>query len=163
MFFLGLAESIQLVPDGTLILHIIIILIMMFILNSTLFKPINHILEERERRTRGRSNEAQDILRRVEEKLRHYESGLREERAEGYRLLEQVRTEAMRKRQEVLNSAREEVGQLIGTEKANIDSQAEAARIVLQRDVRSLAANISAQILRRPLSKRTISEVEPRI
>ena len=63
MTFLAFAEnSIQLVPDGTLILHIVIILVMVFVLNATLFKPINRILEEREKRTRGRSGEAQDIL-----------------------------------------------------------------------------------------------------
>src|ERR671939_1354401 len=113
MTFLAFAEnSIQLVPDGTLFLHILIILVMVFVLNATLFKPINRILEERERRTRGRSSEAHDILRRVEDKLRHYENALREERAEGYRLMEQVRAEAMRKRQEVLNSVREDVNQL---------------------------------------------------
>jgi len=38
---LGLAEnSIQLVPDGTLILHVLIILVMVYVLNATLFKPI---------------------------------------------------------------------------------------------------------------------------
>src|SRR5918911_512342 len=100
MIFLGFAEnSIQLVPDGTLFLHIGLILVMVFILNATLFKPINHILEEREKRTGGRSGQARDILRRVEEKLRHYENALREERAEEYRLMQQVRAEAMRKRQ----------------------------------------------------------------
>ena len=49
---LGLAEnSIQLVPDGTLILHVLIILVMVYVLNATLFKPINQILAARERRT----------------------------------------------------------------------------------------------------------------
>ena len=48
---LGFAEnSIQLVPDGTLILHVIIILVMVFVLNATLYKPINRILEAREKR-----------------------------------------------------------------------------------------------------------------
>ena len=84
MTFVAFAEnSIQLVPDGTLFLHIIIILIMVFVLNATLFKPINRILEERERRTRGRSGEAHDILQRVEEKVTQYERTLREARSEG--------------------------------------------------------------------------------
>ncbi len=62
MIFLAFAEnSIQLVPDGTLFLHIAIILVMVFVLNHTLFKPINRILEERERRTRGRTGEAREI------------------------------------------------------------------------------------------------------
>src|ERR671916_1545868 len=100
MTLLAFAEnSIQLVPDGTLFLHIIIILVMVFVLNATLFKPINRILEERERRTRGRSGEAKGIIRDVEDKLASYERALREARSEGYRLMEQVRAEAMRERQ----------------------------------------------------------------
>src|SRR5215211_3714505 len=100
MTFVAVAEnSIQLVPDGTLFLHIAIILLMVFVLNATLFKPINRILEERERRTRGRSGEAHDILQRVEEKVTQYERTLREARSEGYRLLEQQRTEAISERQ----------------------------------------------------------------
>src|SRR5438128_783970 len=114
MISLAFAEnSIQLVPDGTLILHIVIILVMVFILNATLFKPINRILEERERRTRGRLGEAHDILQRVDENLTRYERTLREARAEGYRLLEQQRAEAMTERQAILNTVREEIRQLI--------------------------------------------------
>src|SRR5918993_3977549 len=104
MTLMAFAEnSIQLVPDGTLFLHIVIILLMVFVLNATLFKPINRILEERERRTRGRSGEAHDILQRVEEKLAHYEQTLREARAGGYRLMEQERSTAMGERQAKLS------------------------------------------------------------
>ena len=39
-----LAEaSIQLVPDGTLLLHLLMVAVMVFILNRTLLKPINQI------------------------------------------------------------------------------------------------------------------------
>ena len=70
---LGFAEnSIQLVPDGTLILHVIIILVMVYVLNATLYKPINQILESREKRTRGRLSEAQETLKSVKEKLAKY-------------------------------------------------------------------------------------------
>ena len=54
---LGLAENpIQLVPDGTLILHVLIILVMVYVLNATLFKPINKILAARDERERLRLN-----------------------------------------------------------------------------------------------------------
>ena len=49
-----LAEaSIQLVPDGTLLLHLLMVAVMVFILNRTLLKPINRILAERERQVEG--------------------------------------------------------------------------------------------------------------
>jgi F-type H+-transporting ATPase subunit b len=152
MIFLALVEnSIQLVPDGTLFLHIAIILIMVFILNRTLFKPINRILEERERRTRGRSGEAHEILQRVEEKAANYERSLREARAEGYRLMERERAEAMNERQIKLNTLREEINQTIAVEKELIRNQAEEARRTLEADTRNIAAQIGSQILHRPV------------
>lgn len=160
MTFLAFAEnSIQLVPDGTLILHIVIILVMVFVLNATLFKPINRILEERERQTRGRSGEAHDILRRVEEKLAHYENTLREARAEGYRLMEQERATAMSERQAKLSAVREEINQLIAEEKDSIRAQAEEARSTLEKDARRIAAEIGAQILHRPISDAVMASV----
>jgi F-type H+-transporting ATPase subunit b len=160
MLFLGFAEnSIQLVPDGTLFLHIAIILIMVFVLNATLFKPINRILEEREQRTRGRSSEAHDILRRVDEGLSRYERTLREARAEGYRLMEQERSIAMSERQKSLNAVREEVTQVLDKQKKELSVQAEEARSALALDARRLAADIGAQILHRPVSETTVSDV----
>jgi F-type H+-transporting ATPase subunit b len=154
MIFLGFAEnSIQLVPDGTLFLHIALILVMVFVLNRTLFKPINRILEEREKRTRGRSGEARGILQRVEESTANYERALREARAEGYRLMEQVRAEAMRERQLVLNSIREEVDRLTTEQKEAIAAQTEAARATLGSDALSIAREIGERILHRPISE----------
>lgn len=153
MIFLGFAEnSIQLAPDGTLFLHIAIILVMVFILNATLFKPINRILEERERRTRGRSGRARDILHDVEEKMTRYERALREARAVGYRLMEQERAEAMRERQIKLSAVREEIDRVVAEEKASISTQMEEARALLARDATRIAAEIGAHILRRPLT-----------
>ena len=152
MFFLGLAEnSIQLVPDGTLFLHIAIILLMIFLLNKTLFKPINRILDERERRTKGGLSEAQKVLREVEDNIARYERSLREARAEGYRLLEQERSEAMHERQSKLNEVRNDIGQMVENQKEAIRAQAEAARATLESDARRMAADISSQILHRPV------------
>jgi F-type H+-transporting ATPase subunit b len=160
MIFLGLAEnSIQLVPDGTLFLHIAIILLMIFLLNATLFKPINRILEEREKRTRGRSGETGGILRRVEEGLSNYERTLREARAEGYRLMEQERGHAMTERQGQLSAVRAEVTSSLEEQKETIRVQAEDARKTLEQDARQLAADIGAHILHRPVSETTISSV----
>ncbi|MDT5061255.1 MAG: F-type H+-transporting ATPase subunit b [Acidobacteriota bacterium] len=153
MISLAFAEnSIQLVPDGTLFLHIAIILVMVFVLNATLFKPINRILEEREKRTRGRSGEANDILRSVEEKLAHYEQTLRKTRAEGYRLMEQERSLAMNERQAKLSAVREEINRSVADQKETIHAQAEEARATLDHEARRLAAEIGGQILHRPIS-----------
>ena len=148
---LALAEnSIQLVPDGTLIFHIVLIILMVFILNTTLFGPINRILEERERRTRGRSGEAQEILRRVEASITRYENSLRSARAEGYRLLEERRSDAISERLKQLSTLREELDHSVEEQKNSIQAQRDAARTHLEKDAQRIAAEISNQILRRP-------------
>ena len=163
MILLGFAENPVLVPDGTLLLHIFIILVMVFVLNATLFKPINRILEERERRTRGRTGKARDIIRDVEEKMAAYERALREARSEGYRLMEQERAEAMRERQAILEQVREEVSRLVEEERSAISAQVETARATLKRDAASIATEISAQILHRPVSGATITSLDSRL
>ena len=152
MLCLALAEgSIQLVPDGTVFFHVAIIILMVYVLNATLFRPINRILAERERIARSGRGAAHDILREVEANLTRYEEGLRAARAEGYRLLEQERAEAMRVRQESLTQVRTEVETLTQKELAAIRTQTEQARTSLGRDAQRMAAEISTQILRRPV------------
>lgn len=151
MVYLALAESIQLVPDGTLFVHIAIILLMIFVLNRMLFKPVDRVLTERERRTLGRSGEAKDILKRVEAGLSNYERSLREARAESYRLLEAEQAKATEARQRKVGQIRKEVKMQVGDEKNGLQSQMEDARANLLNDARQMAASVSQQVLGRPL------------
>jgi F-type H+-transporting ATPase subunit b len=151
---LGFAEnSIQLVPDGTLILHVIIILVMVWILNKTLYKPINRILEAREKRTRGRMSEAQEILTDVSEKVSNYERQLRQARAEGYAMSEQERTLAMQERQQKLNEMRQQLSESIAQEKQTIQIQVEEARVTLEAESRRIAREIGERVLDRPVGR----------
>ncbi len=146
---LAFAESIQLVPDGTLVLHIAIIITMVFVLNRLLFRPINATLKERESRTRGRSGEARETIRRVEESLANYENSLRKARAEGYRLLEQQQAESSAERTRRLGLVRKEVEEEVEEQKSLIRAQAEDARAALESEARRIASGISSQILGR--------------
>lgn len=149
MTILAFAESIQLVPDGTIVLHIAIIITMVFVLNRILFKPINSILEERESRTRGRSGEARETIKRVEESVANYKNSLRKARAEGYKLLEQQQAEAFGERQQKISLVRKEVEQQIEEQKDVIHAQADEARVTLESEAARIAASISSQILKR--------------
>jgi F-type H+-transporting ATPase subunit b len=149
MISLAFAESIQLVPDGTLFLHIAIIITMVFILNRLLFRPINQTLEERETHTRGRSGEARDILQQVEESLRSYEISLRQARADGYRLMEQQESEASEGRKSKIVLVRKEIDEQIEGQKLAIQAQVNEARATLEDEAKQVAAGINRQILGR--------------
>ena len=149
MVFLAFAEnSIQLVPDGTIFFHIALILLMIWILNRTLFKPINRILEARERMTGGSFAETTDTLRQADEKLANYETTLREARAAGYAVVENTRRESLAQRQLQIDEVKADVVNQIEREKADLNRQVAQARQTLASDARGLAERITAQVLR---------------
>jgi F-type H+-transporting ATPase subunit b len=146
---LALAEnSIQLVPDGTLLFHLAVIVMMVALLNATLLKPINRILEERDRRTKGRLNEANQTLLMVDEKLRNYESQLREARAAGYAAMERERAILSKERERKLAEVKTEAGALVAREKDRIKAEAAEVRNALGSTAQERAREISTQILR---------------
>jgi F-type H+-transporting ATPase subunit b len=149
----ALAETpIQLVPDGTLLFHLAVIAIMVALLNATLLKPINRILTERDRLTKGRLGEAQTTLAAIDAKIREYEQSLREARARSYLLMEQERLAAGRQREQRLEEVRAEISGWLADQKRNVTREADEAKRNLERDARGRAVEISEHILRRGIT-----------
>lgn len=147
MFVALFAESIQLMPDGTLFLHIAIILLMIYVLNRTLFKPFNKILAQREEIARTGKGAAADILEKVEAGMNKYEQTLRQARTEGYQLLERARGEAAQQRQIALESVKNEIARMVEDNRAALSQQVGAARGMLNVDAQRIARQIRNQIL----------------
>jgi F-type H+-transporting ATPase subunit b len=146
-----LAEtSIQLVPDGTLLLHVAIIAIMVVVLNRTLLKPINEILSRRDALLSGRMTEAQMLDASRVEKLEQYEAALRAARSEGYQLLEAEKNAAMRDREQRLSAAKEEISKQVASAVQATQQQQVAAHGDLEAKAAELSGLIEARILRRP-------------
>jgi len=146
-----LAEaSIQLVPDGTLLLHLVMVGVMVAVLNRTLLKPVNHILSEREKQIAGRLKEAQALAAETQEKLRKYNDTLREARAEGYRLLEKERAESLKQREEKQRQYREQLSKEVAAQVEATRKQEQSVKSELEAQAAALGNLISSQILRRP-------------
>ena len=152
MPLLAFAEgAIQLVPDGTLLFHLALIIAMVALLNVTLLKPINRILEERDRLTKGRISEAQRTLLIVHEKLLEYERRLREARAEGYSLMERERAVISEEKQRKVAEVKSEIARVLSAEREKLKTETAQVRGKLAVDSRSIALEIGRQILRRPI------------
>jgi F-type H+-transporting ATPase subunit b len=148
---LALAQSVLSI-DGSFLFIFISILILIFVLNRTLFKPINRILDERERLGVGRLGEARHMLVEYERRLKRYESQLRAARAEAYQQLEAQRREATLARQQMIAEVKVETAAQIDAAKQELARQASAAKQNLENEARAMAATISSQILHRPIS-----------
>jgi len=145
-----LAESsIQLVPDGTLLVHLLMVVVMVAVLNRTLLRPINKILADREKHILGRVDEAQEMRKLTEQKLTEYDSALREARTEGYHLLEKERSQAVREKDEKVRVFKGEISAMLAEGIRATHDQEKQAQRQLETEAETLGAMITAQILRR--------------
>ena len=145
-----LAEaSIQLVPDGTLLFHLFLVVVMVVVLNRTLLKPINQILAEREKQIANRRSEAQALAAETDEKVRKYNNTLREARSEGYRLLERERAEGLKAKEERLKQSREQVSKEVAVQVEATRYQEQSVKRELEGQAAEMGNLISSQILRR--------------
>jgi F-type H+-transporting ATPase subunit b len=145
-----LAESsIQLVPDGTLLLHLLMVGLMVAVLNRTLLKPINKILVEREKHILGRVDEAQEMLKLREQKLNDYNSALRDARSEGYHLLEKERSQAVKEKDVRVKAFKEKNDRIVAQELQSTQNQERLVRNELESKAEALGALISSQVLGR--------------
>jgi F-type H+-transporting ATPase subunit b len=146
-----LAEaSIQLVPDATLLLHLILVVVMVVVLNRTLLKPINQILSEREKQIAGRLQEAEAMAAESQEKLKKYNDTLREARSAGYKLLEKERAESLKEKEQKLRQSRDRLSKEVAAQVDQIRNQEQAVKGELEGQAATIGNLISSQILRRP-------------
>lgn len=148
MFVLAFAESIQLFPDGTLFIHIGLILLMIWVLNRTLFRPLNRVIELRETHNGGAGGEAAGILKEAGEKEARVTSELLDARSKGYELVENEQKKAVGARNEKLVQAKAETAALYESGRAEIDRQTAETHAAIGTDARKIADQIVASILK---------------
>jgi len=148
MVLLAFAETVQLLPDLTMFIHIALILTMIWLLNRTFFKPINRILEARERNRGGGPTEAERILNEVADKDAEYSSALLDARNEGYEFIEKERREAVGEKASAITSVKQEVAEYLEGELSTLEKQEADAEAEIRVEAEKMADKISANILR---------------
>lgn len=140
-------EAIQLFPDGTLFIHVALILLMIWVLNRTLYRPINKVIASREASKGGHSSEAEAILEDVAAKEARYSQEMLDTRSQGYSLIEKEQKKAAAARDKKLAEAKSEVAEKLSTGKAEIEKNADEARKTIGSEAEKIADKIAANIL----------------
>lgn len=143
-----LLASIQLFPDGSLFLHVALILVMIWILNRTLYRPINNILESREKNKGGHSTEAEKILKDVDAKESRYTTELLDARSSGYEFIEKEQKAATAARDQQLAEAKAGFAATLESGKADLEKNTAASRVEIGTQVEKIADSIAATILK---------------
>jgi len=148
MFFLAFAESIQLFPDGTIFIHIALILAMIWLLNRTFFRPINSVIESREKQKGGHGTEAENILHEAGEKEAEYNKAVLDARSRGYELVEKEHLAAVAERDKQIAATKIELAEQAAAEKTSIERQTSEARSAIAFEADAMAEKIASNILK---------------
>ncbi|MDY0291143.1 MAG: ATP synthase F0 subunit B [Desulfuromonadaceae bacterium] len=135
--------------DWTILVQFVNFLVLMFILNVLLYRPLRKVMAERQEGIAAKHQRARDLEVSINEKMERYEKQLHEAKAEAAQAAAAIRKEAAKREATILGSAREEANGHLDLIKVQVSKQAEAARNSLKQETQDLAAAIVGKVLGR--------------
>jgi F-type H+-transporting ATPase subunit b len=122
-------------------------IILLFILNAILFKPLLQIFKEREDSVKGDLDSAKDMKEKSEEGIARLNRELAESRSKAKEIFESLKAEGVTKQREVLSATEAEALTTIEKARAEIKSDAEKARQSLRADVDKFSDEIVRKLV----------------
>lgn len=134
--------------NWTFIASAINFLVLLFILNAILFKPLLKIVKEREDTVKGNLDSAKDMTSKREDSIAGLNRELAESRSKAKDIFESLKGEAVNKQKEVHSAAEAEASAILEKAKAEIKSEAEKARKALRADVDKFSDEIVRKLVK---------------
>jgi len=136
----------------TIVIQVLQFLILMFILNRLLFKPISQVMAERKAKINAWEEKTQNLQDSARVKLEKYENQLREERTQAQERQEQLTKELKKKEEENLRTVSEEAAGLIASAQRVIVEETERLRLELRQQAVELSQILAEKVLGRKVS-----------
>lgn len=133
-------------------LQMALVVVLVFILSSTLIRPILSTFQERERRTILPLEESKTLLADAESKTAKYEESLRKAAAEALAGKRRKMEESGRSERKRIEGVLEESNRRVEEMKARIDVEKEETSKALRSEISRLAVEIAGKVLGRPVA-----------
>lgn len=137
--------------DWTLGLQIFNFLLLLFVLNTVLYRPLRAVLAKRKETIEGDHGHARGLQQQIDEKMASYQERLQAARIKGNEERAVLRAAAAKEEAEILGAAREMATVKLQQLKDRVATEAETARTALRGDVTLLANQVASRILGRAL------------
>jgi F-type H+-transporting ATPase subunit b len=135
--------------DATFLVQLVLMAGLTLVLKPLLFDPMLRLFEERERRIDGAKMQARKIDERSASALSKYETEMARARAAANADREKIRSEAVRREQEILGAVRAATAKTIEDGKRAAEAEAARARATLKEGTSVLARDLAARVLGR--------------
>lgn len=140
------------IPDLSVLWVIALVLLLSILLDRLLLRPVTRVMREREGAIRAARDLAEASRAKAQMASDEFDGKTRSARADLYQQMEEKRRAALEGRMELVADTRREVERSVADAAARVRTQAEAARVQLDRDADGLAATIVERVLGRKAS-----------
>lgn len=137
--------------NTTLLIQLANFLLLMYLLNRILFRPMVRLLDERRERTEGRRKKAAETEGQAQAIWDDYQKKVQEAKAEADRVRGQVVRKAEGEREKMLEAGAASAEKTVTQVRARVRAEAEDARKALRGEAERLAAAAAERILGRAL------------
>jgi F-type H+-transporting ATPase subunit b len=138
--------------NATLLFQIINFIILIFILDLILFKPLLRLREEREKLTAGKEEESRHQEAQAESMREEYTRKLQEARLKGRMKKELLEKAGTLIEKEMVAKVREEAASILKETKAQIEQEMKKTRESLASQIQLLSSQIAKKILGREIA-----------
>ncbi|MCJ2165432.1 MULTISPECIES: ATP synthase F0 subunit B [unclassified Pseudodesulfovibrio] len=135
------------IPDKTIFIQGLNFVVMVFLLNVVLIKPIREIIKKRKGLMADQLGKIEDFNESAGKKVADYEAQLAAARKEAGDIRNTAKEAGVAQEQAMLSVAGEEASSTIQTARAEIQSQVKAAMDQLTKDVDKYAEQATGKIL----------------
>ncbi len=137
--------------DATMFMHIINMIVLMFVLNAILYKPVLGILEKRKQKVDSLQTEVVELEQRAKNRQAALDQKMREASGKAKKALDEARAGAQAAGAEKLAAIRQESAGEKEKQMTKIRAQVQAAREDLQTKTEGFAKEMAGKILGRSL------------
>ncbi len=135
--------------DQTLLIQAVNFLVLLFVLNMLLYKPILGIMDRRNRRVVESDEKVKELNKSVEQKMAEYEEKLRQAKLEAMEQKNKVEQEGSGEGERLIEGAKSEISQMVEGFHVKMGKEIDEVRGVLKGQSRKISGEIAEKVLGR--------------
>jgi F-type H+-transporting ATPase subunit b len=135
--------------DGTIFIQIVNFLVLLFVMNIILYKPIRGILAKRDEEMDSRRSSVEEYRNKAEKDQKGIEEGLIAARKDGFLEKESFKAQGIEEEKGILQKAGGSVEKKLDAAKKDLDSKLVDVRKTLEGDMQVFSNELAEKILGR--------------
>ena len=138
-------------PDITLLIQMINFLILLFVLNKILFRPIRNIIKERNQIVDDFNSDITSLTNQAQESGEQFEEKILEARKKGMERVQSMKAEGEEAEAQLISATSEEVRGKVEEARKQVATDIQAARDKLLEQVQAFSVAMTEKILERSI------------